>query len=107
MKKLIFLAVMFSNATFATDWSTGVIDKLRYQETRTLITQVDASNPGGCDNINYIVLKEDGSDFTKRKNAALLAAQMSGKKVSLALSGCSNSGTAGYPVISEVWVTNN
>jgi hypothetical protein len=107
MNKLIFLAIILSNTSFATDWSTGVIDKLRYQETRTLITQTDATNPGKCDNTSYIALKEDGTDFTKRKNSALLAAQMSGQKVSLALFGCLNGGTSGYPVISEVWITNN
>ncbi len=108
MKKLIILIILFSNTTLAYDgWSIGKIDKLRYQAHATLITQIAASNPSGCDNTGYIALKEDGSDFTKREGAALLAAQMSGKSVSLALAGCYNGGTSGYPVVTEVWITNN
>lgn len=104
---LASMVLMPSVAIGYDGWSTGQIDKIRYQDHRTLINQVGATNPGNCDTPNYILLKEDGSDFAKRQNSALLAAQMSGKSVSLALKGCSQGGTEGYPVISEVWITNN
>ena len=108
MKKLFVLILVFSNTALAYDgWSIGKIVKLRYQGHATLISQISASNPGECDNTGYIALKEDGSDFTKRAGAALLAAQMSGRSVKLALTGCYNGETSGYPVITEVWITNN
>jgi hypothetical protein len=110
MKQMLLVMMLFStvNFTFAYDgWSTGKIEKICYQGHQTLINQSGAANPNGCDSANYIVLKEDTSEFSKRDGSALLAAQMSGTTVSLALTGCFQGGKVAYPLITEVWITNN
>lgn len=109
MKKLIVLAALIMSASTALaydGWSTGVITKVRFQQGATLVTQPGADNPGECADTSYRVLNDNKDDFTRRANSALLAAKIAGGTVSLAVSGCSGAGTAGFPVISEVWLND-
>jgi len=105
---IVLIAVVgfvYSGAIFAYDgWSVGKISKIRYQSHRILVNQVNALNPGSCDNTGYLYLSQGDSTFLKNVNAALLTAYAANRPVSLALNGCSSGGTVGYPVISEVWV---
>ena len=105
---MVVVTCLSANVSFAYDgWSAGEIDEIRYQKSRTLITQFGATNPGQCSDHRYIMLREDGSDFAKRANAVLLAAQISGKTAKIILSGCSHGENTGYPVLSEVLITND
>jgi len=110
IKKLVigimFLSgFFFMKASIAYDgWSEGVINKIRYQPSRILVNQANATNPGSCTNTDYLYLQQGDTTYLKNFNAALLSAYAAGKTVSLALNGCSSGGTSGYPVISEVWV---
>ncbi|MCH2160075.1 MAG: hypothetical protein MK096_15000 [Oleiphilaceae bacterium] len=80
-------------------WSQGTIDRIRIQGSRVLINQAGATNPGGCPNTDYLHLDQSDTPYSKNMFALILAAYLSGKQVSLALTGCEG----GYPRITEVW----
>ena len=104
----VFLLAISQVATAYDGWSTGIIDSVRLHKSQTSIVQIGAKNPNECSEPKYLVLPDDGEgdDFTKRANATLLAAQVAGKVVHLALTGCSRGDKVGSPVITEVWITN-
>ena len=98
---MILFPVILTGNLFAYDgWSVGKIETIRIQGNRVLITQENASNPGNCPNTDYLFLPQSESVFHKNMYAALLAANVSQKRVHLALSSC----YTGYPAISEVWL---
>ncbi len=103
MKKsiLVLFAILLTGNLFAYDgWSSGMITRIRIQETRILVNQENATNPGNCPSTDYLYLPQSDSAFHKNMYAALLTANTSGKQVNLALDGCSVS----FPAISEVWI---
>ncbi len=112
MKKTVWFAasialmvLVFAVAVFAYDGlSTGNVTDVRYQSSRTLVIQSGASNPGGCNSASYLYLAEDGSAFAKRANASISIAIVTGRETTFALTGCSDGGTTGFPIITEVWL---
>jgi len=95
--------IAISNISFAYDgWSSGKIEKIRIQDTRILITQTGAANPGDCSNTEYLYLELSDSVLSKSSYSAILSAYATGKEVSLALTDCLPE--VGYPVVTEVWL---
>ncbi len=108
MKILLTLLIsMISWGVFAYDGWSGAnkIGSIRvYSEAKVYITMPGAENPKECSSTNFLMLVNADTDVGKRQYSALLTAYASGKNVDLALTGCSNGGTSGYPLIEQVWL---
>jgi len=107
MKKMIVAIILclFPLTSFAYDgWSEGTIKRIRYQRSRMLINQTGATNPGSCEDVSYLEFLDDGTEFANQVYAAMLTAKAAGINVRLALTGCSQGGTLGRPLITEVWL---
>ncbi|WP_072680852.1 hypothetical protein [Arcobacter sp. LA11] len=107
--KIIFSFIvicMSFNALAYDGWSdTYPISSIRvYSNSMVLITMPGANNPKGCSDTSYLVLKNADTEAGKRQYSALLTAYASGKKLNLALTGCSGGGTNGLPIIEQVWL---
>ncbi|WP_298773839.1 hypothetical protein [uncultured Shewanella sp.] len=107
--KVIFtlLISMVSLGAFAYDGWSGAnkVASIRvYSDTKVYITMPGAENPKECSSPNFLMLANADTDVGKRQYSALLTAYASGKAVDLALTGCSNGGTSGYPLIEQVWL---
>lgn len=103
---IMFLS--FSSFVSAYDgWSGAAkVASIRvYPNNQVLITMPGAANPKGCSDMSYIVLKNADTEAGKRQYSALLTAYASGKRVNLALTGCSGGGTTGWPLIEQVWLS--
>ena len=111
MKKIITAILMLlSVSVFAgyDGWSEGTLSSVRVQGNyeRIMLRQEGQSNPGSCSDSTYLYLKMEDSTRYDSMYSAILTGYAAKKTVKLALTGCSNGGTSGYPVITEVWVLN-
>ena len=108
MRKLLFaITFIFSLYTEAYDgWSgTNLIQSVRvYKSSLVLITMPGAANPNGCSDATYLALSNADTESGKRQYSAILSAYAASKEVNLALTGCSQGGTSGYPLIEQVWL---
>ncbi|MFY8274641.1 hypothetical protein AAEU32_11015 [Pseudoalteromonas sp. SSDWG2] len=108
MKKSIILLLFFVSFILnAYDGWSGAnkVSTIRvYSGEYVLITMANANNPSQCSDSNYIMLKNTNTESGQRQYSALLSAYMAGKQVNLALTGCSQGGTSGYPLIEQVWL---
>ena len=110
MKKVIaIIALIFSASytlqpAYAYDGSiVGKVTGMRYYNNRILLTHDNMANPGNCSDTAYLYLSYTSAGFDQF-NAALMTALASGLTAQLMLTGCSNGGTSGYPVIEQVWI---
>ena len=109
MRNLMVLMLAFFIPTVAMSydgWSgTNQIGSIRvYSDELVLVTIPEAANPGGCSLTDYLSLANPETESGKRRYAAMLSAYVAGKSVSLALTGCSDGGISGYPLIEQVWL---
>ncbi|MBQ4810691.1 hypothetical protein J8M20_05060 [Pseudoalteromonas luteoviolacea] len=107
MKKyaLVILFFLLSEQAYSYDgWSKGSINNIRLQYARILITQENATNPGNCSNTEYLHMAQGEAVYLQNMYSAILTAYATKRPVQLALSGCSDGGKNGYPVITQVWV---
>ncbi|WP_156804557.1 hypothetical protein [Gallaecimonas xiamenensis] len=104
---LLLFFLSFSALSDSYDgWSDpNTIASIRvYSVNQVLVTMSSAANPGNCDDTSYLSLYNPDSESGKRAYSALLTAYAAGKKVNLALAGCTGGGTHGWPIIQQVWL---
>ena len=84
-------------------WSTGTIKNVRLYSDQIYLQQNGSSNPGGCSSSSYIVLEDTNAQYDQFV-AALITAASTQMIIQLALTGCSDGGTSGYPLIEQIWL---
>jgi len=107
MKYLTILIVFFSSIAMGYDGFSGLnkIASVRiYPNDQVLVTMPGAANPGGCISTDYLSLLTPASESGKKSYSAILSAYIAGMPVTFALTGCSDGGTNGWPVIEQVWL---
>jgi hypothetical protein len=97
------------------NYDSGAVINYIEQSNRVLVKTNSMKNPSGCSDGSYYYLAQTGSEKERRYRQDLRDAYISYREYVLGispgvvfspkigLSGCSDGGTAGYPVIYDIW----
>lgn len=112
---LLVIGALSAVPATADDWSGDTqVSELVLEADRTVLVKLDGHdqpNPDVCASAKFIVLLppeiEGGVTAYKEFYATLLAANMTGRQVSVSVEGCTAVGSSTYPILKRLAVSGN